>query len=154
MSSLPHIPLIYSAIFLTIEPFLALLGALQCYTAPNTFIKTFTLPPYPPLPPSLDLIFSYLAATYFLLAFNLAITLRATNELGVWKTSLLGVLLCDVLHLYGSMRSLGVKNFWNPGRWRTEDWMNLGLLWSTAILRVFFLAGVGIEDDGMGLGLL
>ena len=143
-----HLPIVYRVTFLTIEPFLALLGAMHAHMAPASFLAGFVPPPASSsssLDPALHIVFTYLAATYVLVAFTLAVVLRATSELRVWNAVLLGVLVCDVLHLYGSLRALGPDVFWNPVRWRGQDWTNLGLLWSMAVLRVCFLMGLGIE---------
>ncbi|KAF2266321.1 hypothetical protein CC78DRAFT_154335 [Lojkania enalia] len=142
-NELPYVPLLYRLLFLYLEPLFAINGALLCLFSPATFLRTFSATAI--YASSNQPIYDQLAATYILFAFNEAIVLRTTKDLRVWRTIILGILVCDVLHLYAAWRVLGVS-FWDPRDWRVEEWTNFGLLYGPGVIRVMFLLGIGIKE--------
>ncbi|KAH6989096.1 hypothetical protein BKA56DRAFT_629014 [Ilyonectria sp. MPI-CAGE-AT-0026] len=140
-----NIPFAYRALFLYFEPFAALGGSVLLHFFPTIFLNTMSLTAK--YAPDNQVIYEQLAATYVLFAFNEAVVLRITNDIRVWRGILMGILLCDAIHLYGSWAALGSAVFWDPRTWRPEDWVNLGSLWGQAFVRLAFLAGVGIQLD-------
>jgi len=140
------IPLLYRIFFLYYEPLSAFNGALLCHMNAPMFLRTMSSTAI--YTPSHQVIFDQLAATYLLFAFNEAVVLRLTHDLKVWKAMVLGILLCDLVHLYGSWAELGTDMFFNPILWRWEDAINLGMLWSGVVIRVLFLMGVGFQGKG------
>lgn len=139
-----RIPFAYRALFLYFEPFAAFFGSLLLHFRPEIFLNTMT--PVAKYAADNQVIYDQLAATYTLFAFNEAVILRLTKDLRVWKALLVGILVCDAIHLYGSWAALGGDVFWDARSWRAEDWVNLGSLWGQAAIRVAFLAGIGLKD--------
>ncbi|KAL9468343.1 hypothetical protein ACSS6W_010037 [Trichoderma asperelloides] len=131
------IPFAYRALFLYFEPAAALFGALLLHFRPEIFLNTMS--PVAKYAADNQVIYDQLSATYTLFAFNEA-------DLRVWKALLVGILVCDAIHLYGSWAALGGAVFWDVRSWRPEDWANLGSLWGQAAVRMAFLAGVGLKD--------
>ncbi|KAF2014712.1 hypothetical protein BU24DRAFT_423611 [Aaosphaeria arxii CBS 175.79] len=142
MASLPHIPLLYRIMFLYFEPFSAFNGALLCHFRPANFLTTMSATAT--YSPSVQVIFDQVAACYILFAFNEAVVLRITKELRVWKTMILGMVLCDMLHIYGSWQALGTEVSLRPWLWRSEDALNMTILYGFLLLRLAFLAGIGL----------
>ncbi|KAF7557837.1 hypothetical protein G7Z17_g355 [Cylindrodendrum hubeiense] len=140
-----NIPFAYRALFLYFEPFSALGGSALLHFFPSLFLNTMSLTAQ--YAPDNQVIYDQLAATYVLFAFNEAVVLRLTNDIRVWRAILMGILLCDAIHLYGSWSALGSAVFWDPRAWRPEDWVNLGALWGQGFVRLAFLAGFGIQLD-------
>ncbi|KAH7022137.1 hypothetical protein EDB80DRAFT_805782 [Ilyonectria destructans] len=140
-----NIPFAYRALFLYFEPFAAFSGTILLHFFPTIFLNGMSLTAK--YAPDNQVIYDQLAATYVLFAFNEAVVLRITNDIRVWRGILTGILLCDAIHLYGSWAALGSEVFWDPRTWRPEDWVNLGSLWGQALVRLAFLAGVGIQLD-------
>ncbi|UKZ94704.1 uncharacterized protein TrAFT101_009557 [Trichoderma asperellum] len=138
------IPLPYRALFLYFEPAAAFFGALLLHFRPEIFLNTMS--PVAKYATDNQVIYDQLFATYTLFAFNEAVILRITKDLRVWKALLVGILVCDAIHLYGSWAALGGAVFWDVRSWRPEDWANLGSLWGQAAIRVAFLAGVGLKE--------
>ncbi|KAH8125016.1 hypothetical protein LI328DRAFT_133485 [Trichoderma asperelloides] len=138
------IPFAYRALFLYFEPAAALFGALLLHFRPEIFLNTMS--PVAKYAADNQVIYDQLFATYTLFAFNEAVILRITKDLRVWKALLVGILVCDAIHLYGSWAALGGAVFWDVRSWRPEDWANLGSLWGQAAVRMAFLAGVGLKD--------
>ncbi len=143
-NSAHKIPFIYRFVFQFFEPFGALIGAMLMLFSPQPFLGA--LSPTLSYTASHQVVYDMLAATYVLFAFNEAVLLRLTDDLRIWRTVLIGILLCDSIHLYGSCAALGSDVFWNPLAWRWEDTVNLGSLWGQGALRVAFLCGVGLES--------
>ncbi|KAH7117415.1 hypothetical protein EDB81DRAFT_668394 [Dactylonectria macrodidyma] len=140
-----NFPFAYRAVFLYFEPVGALVGALLLHFRPASFLNAMA--PAAKYAPDNQIIYDQLAATYILFAFNEAIILRITNDLRVWRGILIGILVCDAIHIYGSWATLGGTVFWNPRTWRLEDWVNLVSLWGQAALRLAFVAGVGLKQS-------
>lgn len=143
-TTLEHIPFAYRFVFLWFEPLAALGGTFLLWFNPEMILNTMS--PMSRFAPDNKVIYDQLAATYALFAYNEAILLRSTNDLRVWRTVVIGILLCDAMHMYASWAVLG-SVFWSPGAWRWEDWVNLGSLWGQGAVRVAFLAGVGLEGN-------
>lgn len=137
-----HMHFLYRAVILYFEPLGALVGTTLLHVQPDVFLGG--MDPVAKYAPDNQVIYHQLAAAYLLFAFNEAVLLRATNDVQIWRYVLVGILLCDALHLYGSWAALGGSVFWNPQNWRWEDWFNLGTLWAQSAVRVAFLAGVGL----------
>ena len=147
-SQLPHIPLIYRVLLLWFEPLAAFNGAILCHFDAPSFLNTMSATAV--YTPSSQVIFDQLAATYTLFAFNEAVVLRISKDLKVWKAMILGILLCDTLHLYASWVVMGTELFVRPWLWRAEDAIAVGMLWVPIVIRIAFLLEVGIrrENDG------
>ncbi|RGP76869.1 hypothetical protein FLONG3_4952 [Fusarium longipes] len=144
IKTLTHVPFLYQLVFLWFEPVAAFGGSIILWFNPALFLNTMR--PESRYAPDNKVMYDQLAATYALFAYNEAILLRVTNDLRVWRAVVIGILLCDALHMYASWAALG-SVFWSPGVWRWEDWVNLGSLWGQAAVRVAFLAGVGLKGN-------
>ncbi|KAL8901077.1 MAG: hypothetical protein Q9192_000740 [Flavoplaca navasiana] len=137
-----HIALPYRILFLYIEPLAALFGT---YTnlfqpepyllslSPNAVYSSLTYPIYAQIAGH-DLLFSWLQA----------VLLRSTSSVKIWKIVLFGMLMCDVLHLYGSYVVLGAEGFFNPETWRWEEWITFVMTYGPGLLRAAFCLGIGV----------
>ena len=156
----PHIPWPYTLFLLYIEPLAAFLGAIQAAFLPDVYLSFFTADTIPRLTSYatnlspdlttfnhiLQIPLDQLAACYVLFAWNQAITLRiARHDIRVWKTIVLGIALCDVLHLWGAWRMMG-EAFLDMTAWRWQDWVNMAMLWPPLVMRLCFVAGVGLRE--------
>ncbi|KAH6995128.1 hypothetical protein EDB80DRAFT_728680 [Ilyonectria destructans] len=141
-----NIPVVYRILFLYVEPFLAFAGSIMLHFTPSEFLSKIA--PNAKYAPDNQVVYDQVAAFYILTVFNLAVILRITNDIRMWRAILMGVLLCDTLHLSANWRALGSAIFWDPRTWSGDDWGNLGFLWGHALARVAFLAGFGIELGG------
>ncbi|MCJ1379955.1 hypothetical protein MMC17_003058 [Xylographa soralifera] len=147
MPDLTSIPLPYRILLLYVEPAAAFNGAILAHffpafylagMSPSATTSTYSSPS--------QVIFDQLAACYFLFAFNEAVVLRSTSDLRVWKAIVLGILICDLIHLYGTWEALGAA-FWDPRLWRVEDWVNLSMLYGPGGMRLAFLIGLGLKEE-------
>ncbi|KAF1973963.1 hypothetical protein BU23DRAFT_462728 [Bimuria novae-zelandiae CBS 107.79] len=143
---LARIPIAYRTLLLYVEPCMALSGSFLCLFYPRVFLHTFS--PYLAYHSDNQIIYNQLAATYILFAFNQAVVLRVANDIRVWKAIVMGILLCDTVHLWAGFVVMHQDGTSSPAVWRLEDWVAVGSLVVPMSLRIAFLAGVGVRDEG------
>lgn len=73
--------------------------------------------------------------------------LRVAKDLRVWKAMVMGILVCDAVHLWAGFDVMGKEETLWPGTWRAEDWVAVASLIVPMSLRTAFLAGVGFKED-------
>ena len=135
---------IYKGFFLYLEPFFASVGAYYAFHQPQTYLELTHAPTAPKygIPTSTQIILNQLANLYLLFAINEAFVLRATSDLKVWRTVIIGLLVADLGHLY-SISSLGLHIYWSVKHWNAIDWGNIGFVYMGAVMRVSFLIWPG-----------
>jgi hypothetical protein len=141
------IPIFYRLVFLYIEPVSTLLGAIHAHYLQSKYLSLTHAASFPSvIPLGTSIVLSQLANLYLLLCINEALVLRVTNDPKVWRAFILGLLIADLGHLY-SVRLVGswvYYEFWN---WNAIDWGNVPFVYWLAVVRCFFLAGVGFKRD-------
>lgn len=143
---LSRIPLAYRVLLLYVEPLMAFNGSLLCIFFPRLFLHTFS--PYLSYHADNQIVFNQLAATYVLFAFNQAVVLRVARDLRVWRAIVLGILLCDTIHLWAGFDVMYKDGTMSPLVWRSEDWVAVLSLLVPMSMRGAFLAGVGVKNEG------
>jgi hypothetical protein len=142
------LPAAYTTFFLFIEPISALVGAFYAHFKPLDYLQMTHLSSSPSyastIPLSTNIVLTQLANLYLLFALNEALVLRSTSDLRVWKTVLFGLLLADFGHLY-SVSALGPEIYWSFWKWNAMDWGNIGFVYAGVMMRMAFLAGVGLN---------
>ena len=148
MSSSSVFPFVYRLFFLYIEPVATAVGAYYAHFQQNEYLK-LTVPSVAPslLGPSTaeSIVLTQLANMYFVFALNEALVLRTTANRDVWKVFLLGLLIADFGHLY-SVNVMGLDVYWRFWEWNSIYWGNLGFVYVGALLRMSFLAGLGMSS--------
>lgn len=142
------LPIPYKVFFLLIEPIFALVGAYYAHFLQRDYLlltHAASAPIFTPMPTGTSIVLSQLANLYLLFALNEAIVLRATSDLRVWKSILFVLLLADLGHLW-SLKDLGWEIYvpWNFARWNAMDWGNIPFVYFGALMRLAFLADVGM----------
>jgi len=135
------IPFFYRFMFLWFEPFWAFNGAIMSALLPELYLKTMA--PHATYNPQYQVLLDQVAALYLLFAFNEAVVLRITGDVKVWKAILAGIVVCDVIHIYGTARALGPTMFLHPITWRSYDWFNICFLLGMAPVRLGLIFEVG-----------
>jgi hypothetical protein len=139
----PGIPLLHRFLLLYLEPVMALNGAFLAMFNPPLYLNTMT--PTAVYKPEWQCVLDQLAATYLLFAWVEAVVLRVSGELKVWKAVMIGILLCDVVHLYATAKALGPDVFFNPTLWRWEDGVNIGILVGMMPVRLGVVFELGFD---------
>lgn len=145
-----RIHVVYRLFFLLIEPISALVGAFYNHFLQRRYLELLDAPSTPPttemLPLGTSVAMSQLANMYLFFALNEALVLRSTADLRVWRAVLFVLLVADLGHLY-SMKELGVRVYYDVTGWNAGDWGNVPWVYAGAVLRVCFLAGVGLGES-------
>ncbi|KAK4460172.1 hypothetical protein QBC42DRAFT_272988 [Cladorrhinum samala] len=138
------LPVLYRLFFLLVEPLAALVGAYFAFFDQKTYLElTHAASSTSHIPTGTSIVLSQLANLYLFFAINEALVLRSTSDLRVWKTVLFCLLVGDIGHLY-TVSQLGVQIYWDVFNWNSIDLGNIPFVYFGALMRVAFLAGVGL----------
>lgn len=152
MATNPLYPFPYRAFFLYLEPILTLAGAVSAFYTPQQYLQMTYPSPSPKvaaLSTGTHIILRQLGNLYLAFALIESLILRATNDLKVWRTFLLILLIADFGHLL-SVLPVGASIYYEIGKWGPMDWGNLGFVYLGAAMRASFLAGVGLGSGVKG----
>lgn len=145
-----HIPLLYRLFLLYIEPVSTVVGAIYAHFFPLIYLQLTDAASAPSSPDSIPLgsriVLSQLANLYLAFTLNEALVLRVTDDIRVWRTLLLGLLIADFGHLY-SVSPHGLEMYYRVWTWNAIDWGNLGFVYLGATTRICFLCGLGITQN-------
>lgn len=144
---MPAIPLPYTVFFLWIEPVATLAGAVAAWFLPIEYLRLTHFASTPQklvgLPIATNVALKQLGNLYLAFAINEALVLRSTNDVKVWKTLLLGLLIADFGHLI-SCYPLGLDVYYDVTKWNAMDYGNILFVYFGAAFRTCFLLGVGM----------
>ncbi|KAL6709375.1 hypothetical protein ACN47E_001782 [Coniothyrium glycines] len=143
-TTVAELPAVYRFVFLWLEPASILAGAVYAAFFQNVYLDLThaATSPGAAVPVSTSIVMTQLANLYLGLAILEASVLRATSDLKVWRTFLVGLLLADVGHLY-SVRPLGFQIYWHYWEWNAIDLGNVPFVYFLALTRFCMLLGVG-----------
>jgi hypothetical protein len=147
---MPTIPLPYTVFFLWVEPIATLVGAFYAFFLPQVYLNltheastSGKLLGLTGLPISTLVVLRQLGNLYLAFALNEALVLRATNDVKVWKTLLLGLLIADFGHLF-SCYPLGLDMYYDLSKWNSIAYGNYLFVYVGATFRTCFLLDVGM----------
>lgn len=147
VTTLSTIPTFYRLFFTTIDPLIALSGALTPVLTPRSYLSSFapspTSPPTPETKLCLDIIASCMAGTMIL---QLWLLRRRPNDLVVWRGVQAFILVTDAGILGGYGRVLGEQGRLLPWRWRVEERSFILIVSIVALIRSCFLLDVGMQS--------
>ncbi|KIV79856.1 hypothetical protein PV11_07400 [Exophiala sideris] len=141
-----NIPFPYIAFFLWIEPVATLAGAFFAWVKPKAYLElthAASAPGFLGVPISTEVALRQLGNLYVAFAINEAFVLRATNDLKVWRTLLIGLLIADFGHLY-SCFPLGLQSYYDIKTWNAMNYGNYLFVYCGAATRICFLLGIGM----------
>jgi len=142
------IPAAYRAFFLWIEPVATLIGAYYAWLRPQEYLElthAASALEVTGLPIATHVALRQLGNLYVAFAINEALVLRATSDLKVWRTLLLGLLIADFGHLY-SCYPLGLATYYDVAQWNSMAYGNYLFVYVGAATRICFLLGVGLGN--------
>lgn len=152
MSSSPF-PAIYRVFFPTIDPLIALSGALTHVLSPKTILSLYNasakLPPAIETTTLLEINSGFLLATMPLQIIMLRLR---PNDVAVWKCLQGSILIQDLGIIAAVLTSLKAQGRLDVGLLNLNEWGNLGILVALGILRAAFVLGVGLNGNGRGKG--
>ncbi|KAJ7583858.1 hypothetical protein C8J56DRAFT_952035 [Mycena floridula] len=145
-----NIPAFYRHFFTTIDPLMCLGGVFGNILAPASILASYTATPS--LPPATETIvlLDGMAGFFAGMAFTQIFLLRAKKEdLTVWKAVQVSMVFVDIFMLFGLARALiGQRGGMDTTSWRGQDWGNIVGYPALILIRLAFLAGVGMGRKG------
>jgi len=141
-----NIPALYRLVFLWLEPLSICTGAVYAFFFQATYLRLTHAASAPDaaVPLATSIVMTQLANLYLGLTLLEACVLRATSDVKVWKTFIIGLLIADLGHLY-SVSPVGSWIYWQYWHWNAIDWGNIGWVYFLAATRIMMLFDVGFE---------
>ncbi|OAA56489.1 hypothetical protein ISF_07557 [Cordyceps fumosorosea ARSEF 2679] len=124
------LPLLYRFFFLFLEPASALAGAYFCHARPARYLTLLDAPSA--------------AATIYATGRHPAQHPRLARLARRPRRAVLGAALLGDLARLHALRALGPRIYYDVAAWNAAAWGNVGWIYVGAMLRVCFLAGVGM----------
>lgn len=103
-------------------------------------------PPLSTYNPSQAFLLHHLAALYAFVAIILGGLLRTSKDIQVWRVVITAVLVVDIAMLASDYSSLKQQDRLSLGAMRSADWSNILFTGLVTAIRIFFLAGVGVQN--------
>ncbi|KAF4416196.1 hypothetical protein FACUT_12774 [Fusarium acutatum] len=100
--------------------------------------------------PDQAFLFHQLAALFAFVAIMLAVLLRVSSDIKVWRVVIGGVLLIDIAILISVFVSMKQQGRSELSMFRWQDWGNYLFTGWVAVVRALFLAGVGVGGVNKG----
>ncbi|KAG5975159.1 hypothetical protein E4U55_007824 [Claviceps digitariae] len=144
------IPLPYRLLLTTIEPLLALAGALLVLTSPATYLASMTRH-HASFDQSSTFLYTSLAGSWLYFAFVEAIVLRCLDDPRLWRVLCAGMLLSDGAYCHSIAQAVGGWAVWvRVGEWTVEEWLGFWMTAPLVLVRVLVVLGVGFGRGGGG----
>ncbi|KAF2735271.1 hypothetical protein EJ04DRAFT_563450 [Polyplosphaeria fusca] len=147
MPSTQPIPAFYRVFFTTIDPMIALGGGayLNFFDPAVTITSVFPAShPWSDMTPSHTMLFHQLGGAFMQMAFLMIFLLRYTADVGVWKLFEAAILITDFTLFYSNYAGLVAQERWQMDKIRWEEWSTFAITAFITVVRVLFLAGVGM----------
>ena len=145
MPSISAIPSFYRIWFTTIDPLFSLLGVTTNLFSPASVLTSYSIrPASPPATETMFLLDTVAGMLGGLMVFQVYLMRAKPTDLVVWRAVQAATVLVDIGMLGGFLRAMGREGRMGIGRWRGEEWINLGFLVTVLGIRGAFLGGLGI----------
>ena len=142
------IPTIYRVWFASLDPLIALAGALGNTFASSTVLSSYNRkaadPPAIETRVLLDTSTGFLLGTLFL---QIVLLRLRPRDVGVWKCLQASIAIADVAIILSELMALSAQGRLDPSLWRWEETGTLGLTSFVLATRLIFLSGVGLKDN-------
>lgn len=143
--ALSDIHVLYRFWFLWLDPIVLVATVCALVFNPQLMLDNFAPPPLSAYNPDQGFLIHQLAALFAFMAIMLGGVLRVSKDIQVWRVVIWGVLVVDIAMLASSYVSLKQQDRLSPDAIHSADWSNiLSTAFITAV-RIFFLAGVGVQ---------
>lgn len=103
-------------------------------------------PPLSAYNPDQAFLLHHLAILYAFVAIILGGLLRISKDIQVWRVVITAVLVVDIAMLSSDYAILKQQDRLSLEAMRSEDWSNILFTGFVTAIRIFFLAGVGVQN--------
>ncbi|KAF3006968.1 hypothetical protein E8E14_005221 [Neopestalotiopsis sp. 37M] len=142
----PKIPSFYRIWFTSVDPLVCLATSFMCFWDPDAGLTSVVPAAISTRNPYQDFLFHQAGALYLMLAIHLAVLLRYTSDLGVWRINQGAVLVVDFILMWSQYYSQKQQGRLALEDWRQEDYAAAAITIFVAVLRTCFLIGVGFKS--------
>lgn len=143
--ALPKIHSFYHFWFKWLDPLILVPTIYALVFTPQVMLDAFIPPPLSTYNPDHTFVLHQLAAMFAFVAVALGGVLRVSDQIQVWRVIIAGVLLVDIAMLGSIYVSLEQQDRLSLGAMRPADWGNVLFTGLVTVIRIFFLAGVGVQ---------
>lgn len=144
--ALPNIHVFYRFWFLWLDPAILAVTVYALVLTPQVMLDAFIPPPLSAYDPNQGFLIHQLAALFTFTAIILGGVLRASNDIQVWRVVITAVLVVDVAMFASNYATLKQQDRLSLEAMRSEDWSNILFTGLVTAIRIFFLAGVGVQN--------
>lgn len=145
ISAKASVPFISRLIITTIEPVMALIGALMAIAAPQTYADTLTRHSVT-FTPDTAFLYTALGGSWLYFTFVEVVVLRAYDDLALWRLICTGMLLSDFAYMHSVAQAVGGWAAWSVlADWTPEDWATFLSTAFTALPRILIVLGIGLR---------
>ncbi|KAI1778443.1 hypothetical protein F4818DRAFT_406108 [Hypoxylon cercidicola] len=145
--TLPKIHVFYHFWFKWLDPLVLVPTVYALIFTPQVMLDALAPPPLSTYNPDQGFLLHQLAAMYAFIGIMLGGVLRVSNEIKVWRVVIAGVLLIDIAMLGSMYASLKQQDRLSLEAMRGADWGSVLFTGLVTVIRIFFLAGVGVQDQ-------
>lgn len=142
----PKIHVFYRFWFLWLDPVILGASVYALVFTPQLMLDALAPPPLSAYNPDQGFLLHQLAALFTFVAIILGGVLRVSKEIRVWRVVILAVLVVDIAMLASIYASLKQQDRLSLAAIRSEDWSSIVFTGFVTLIRVLFLAGVGVQD--------
>lgn len=129
-----------------VDPLLLSTSIISIFIDPNIFLESFVPASISRVDPSQVIIYHNVAFFSGFLFIMIAGLQRISSDIRVWKTIQAGVLFVDIGLIIGVYASLKQQGRLHPDHMRALDWANFVITAWVALIRICFLAGIGVRS--------
>lgn len=143
------IPTIYRVIFVVFDILLPAFGIYNNIADPASVLMMYTpKPASPPLVETRFLLDSGAGWYAMLLFMSVYLLLKRPNDTTAWTALQGGTLMTDVFMLFAFYREMVATGRSSTELWSGQDWGNLCGYVFIGLVRLLFVSGVGVKEDG------
>jgi hypothetical protein len=152
------LPFSYRLILTTIEPILAINGAITTGFTPAWYLSILTRGGGagggggngnnngPTFDPKTSFLYTELSGAWLMFAFNEALVLRLVDDIRIWTLLCWGMLLSDLCYCHSCAQAVGGWSEWvQVGNWTVEDWTVLVTTLPPMLVRILVVLRIGFK---------
>jgi hypothetical protein len=147
MATQARIPLPYRIYFQWLDPIISAITAYMALFHKDAVLASFH-PLLVPRDTKYDALLWFSAGVFAMIAVNHGLLLRYTDDVRVWKITNLGILMVDLSLLWAMFEMHFVSPEMSAMEIRSEDWMNCFLTLLAVVMRLSFIAEIGVKTEG------
>lgn len=144
------IPSSFRLTITTIEPLIAMSGAIQSLLSPNIFMSSMTRDAVD-FNPQMGFLHTELGGAWLYFAFIEAVVLRISDDERMWRFLCAGMLLSDFVWCHSVAQAVGGWRIWSDiSIWSAEDHFMFWTSAPIAIMRLLIVLGIAPRSTSHG----